>query len=190
QKAYGKAPPTAPLFSEPFPVEPAATPQDAVYEFFYNANLLRATIYSVLTGQGSPSGPSSLTSWVQGVINSINASAVPVNIATTIATGQTQQVQNIPVNIVQPSQKQSIGDILRDGLIWATGGVLAAIPGTQEAGAAVILLAAGLGGGGASLLQSGVDYAYASDASTVSYRVPVTSITNSELNYQNLNAMA
>jgi FG-GAP-like repeat/Domain of unknown function (DUF4214)/Putative Ig domain len=190
RNAYGAAPPTPPGLA-PFPVAPAATPQEAVYEFLFNANLLRQTIYPVLTGQGGSLNPSSLPSWIQGVINSINASAVPENIATTIATGQTQQVHNIPINIFQPSQKQSVGEILLGGLIWAAGGLLAAIPGLGEVvDPVLVLLGAGLGGGGAALGQSFTDNAFSSGAGATSFTVPVTSITNSELNYDNLNDMA
>ena len=190
RNAFGAAPPTPPGLA-PFPVTPAGTPQEAVYEFLFNANLLRQTIYPVLTGQGDSLNPSSLPSWIQGVINSINASAVPVNIATTIATGQTQQVHNIPINIFQPSQKQSIGEILLGGLISAAGGLLAAIPGVgEEADVGLELLAEGLAGGGAGLGQSFADNAFSSGAGATSFTVPVTSITNSELNYDTLNDMA
>ena len=189
ENVYGKAPPMPPGLN-PFPVAPAATPQDAVYEFLYNADLLRQTIYGVLTGQGMSNSPTTLPGWIRGVIDGIVASNVPKNIATTIAAGQTQEVHNIPININQPSRKQSVGEILLGGLIWAVGGVLAAIPGLGEAAdAGLALLGAGLAGGGAALGQSFADNAFSSDARTVSFTVPVTSITNSELNYDELSDM-
>ena len=189
--AFGKAPPTAPG-SGPFPVAAATTPQDAVYEFFFNADLLRESIYPVLTGQGSSTNVGNLPSWVQQVINGISASSVPGNIAPTIASGQTQQVQNVTVNVTQPSQKESVGEILLGGLIWAAGSVIAAAVAVAAPETAVLLplLAAGLSGGAASLGQSFLDNAYASGTQTVTLTVPVTAITNSELNYQTLNDMA
>src|SRR5262249_39813373 len=78
---YRTNPPPLPI-SGPFPVQPppGTPPQDAVYRFLYNANLLRQTFYLVLFG-GSPNS-SSLTKWVQGVINGIEGNSnVSVGIA-------------------------------------------------------------------------------------------------------------
>ncbi|WP_422923363.1 hypothetical protein [Singulisphaera sp. PoT] len=75
QDAYGTSPPSPPGQGEPFPVQGADTAQDAVYEFLYNANLLRQNAFSVLTGSGGASAPTTLSSWIQGFINTIGGSA-------------------------------------------------------------------------------------------------------------------
>src|SRR5262249_22196107 len=70
QAAYGTAPPALPA-SGPFPVVPPphTSPQDAVYRFLYNANLLRQRFYLVLVGGSA--NPSSLLAWVQETINGV-----------------------------------------------------------------------------------------------------------------------
>jgi hypothetical protein len=195
QHAYQKAPPTPPG-SGPFPVAATGTAEEAVYEFLYNANLLREAIYPVLTGKGSSATPNSLPVWVQGVIDAINASNAPAQVATTIASGQTEQVQDIVVNVPQASQKQSVGDILEGGAAWAAGSALSAVASLAagpEAGAgvkALVVLGAGLFGGAASIGQSFINNSAASAAGAVPLAVPVTALTNSELNYQDLSYMA
>src|SRR5262249_42686844 len=62
-------PPDGPGTRFPVQLPPGTTPQEAVYGFLYNANLLRQTFHDVLSGD-SPSSLS-LTGWVQEVINGI-----------------------------------------------------------------------------------------------------------------------
>jgi len=191
--AFGQSPPPAPALG-PFPVAPAATAAMAVYEFLYNSNLAREAIYPVLTGTGSNSTPQNLPSWIGGVLGVINdTTTVPSQIETTIFNGQASQVHTVPVTVNQPSQKQSVGEILAGAAAWAAGGVIAALPGLGElkGGLKVLtLIAGGVGGGGASLAQSLIDNAFASGSQTVTYSVPVTAITNSELNYSMLSYIA
>src|SRR5262249_34518902 len=145
----------------------ATTAQDAVYAFFYNANLLRHTVYAALTGVDSASG-SNLENWAQGVINTLKSPPpvqdnTPDKIATTIATGQGQQVTSIHVNVPRDSQKQPIGEILAGGAIAAAAAFLAAIPGLGETVSPVLVLsAAAVLGGGSALGQSFVGNAFAS----------------------------
>ena len=71
---------------------------------------------------------------------------------------------------------------------WRGG---AAIPGLGEGlSTALTLFTEFASSGGLTLGQSFVDRAFASAAQNVTYTVPVTAITNSELNYQTLNFMA
>src|SRR5262249_47311949 len=95
-----------------------------------------------------------------------------------------------------PSQKQSVGEILAGAAIWAVGGVLSALGSLAlgpEAGVLIqvgVVALAGLASGAASGFQSWADNAFASGAGSFKFNVPVTAITNSELNYDNLNNMA
>ena len=77
-------PPRPPGGNRPFPVQAASQPQALVYEFLYNADLMRLTMYSVLNG----SGAGTLQSWVQLVNDDIENSSVPKAIATEIELGQ------------------------------------------------------------------------------------------------------
>jgi hypothetical protein len=189
----GKAPPTPPPTppgtppgTPPFPVKAAPTALDAVYEFFYNANWLREKVYSALTAQGTPDSPTSLQSWVQLMIDKIDGSTVPLDVATDIATGQAQQVEAIHVNIPEMSRQQSVGQILVQGLIQSSAAFLAAAAQAADLGP----LAGALIAGGITVARSFESNAYASGAGTVPFTVPVTSLTNSVLNYANLSRMA
>ena len=168
----------------PCNLPPGTTPQDAVYRFLYNANLLRQTFYEVLFG-GSPN-PSSLQEWVQEVINGIGgASNVSVGIANTIFNGLTEQVQNLPLNTPNPAT-QSAAQIAEGGLEWAVGGILAAVGSLLGPEGAVI--GAALGGAAASIANSFTNMAGSSD--TLNLTVPVTPITNNLLRYSKLNTVA
>lgn len=185
EEAYTTAfgtPPAPPSVGQ-FPVG-ANIASEAVYEFLYNANLLRQNFYEVLVGGSA--NPSSLQGWVQQVINGISGQdGVPVTIANTISSGQTKQVQNITTTAPNPAL-QSTKQIVEGALEWAVGGVLGALLGVPGLGGAVV--GAALGGAGASVANSFSNMAGAS--TTLSITVPVTPITNNMLDYGTLNDIA
>ena len=86
-----------------------------MYEFLYNADLMRQTMYSVSNG----SGAGTLQSWVQRFIDAIETSTVPQTIATEIAVGQDEQVQDLPVQY--PNQFLSAGQLIGQAAAWGGG---------------------------------------------------------------------
>lgn len=192
QALYG-TPPTAPDGGQPFPVQAAATAQEAVYQFLYNANLMQQQVYTFLFGNGSSAA--SLSGWTSQVIASLEgASNIPQVIANTISSGQADQVQEVTTTVTEPSQKQSVGHIFESiGVILAASLLTAAsvfVPGSTAAAAGLdaALVAGGITAAGA-VGQGFVNNAMAPGASSQTITVPLTPITNSVLNYETLATM-
>lgn len=195
QSAYGQSPPTAPPGNQPFSVLAESNPQDAVYKFLYNANLLRTTVYNFIGPNGSTSP--SLHSWVQNVIQSISTTNIPKTIADQIAAGQTGQ-QAASVTITTPSSKVSQGRLWENmaiyvGLGLLTGGVGIEALGVAEAGAAKaakrVAWTGAVAGVAAPIGQSYLTNATASGPSSETYNVDISQITNGTLSYLNLDTM-
>ncbi len=185
-KAYHVSPPTPPNGNNMFPVQPASSPQNAVYEFFYNANIMRQTAYSVLTGSGSPTNPTTLASWVNDFLATVSSTAgVPANIAATIANGQAEQVQNVTVSF-PTNAAPSAGQVIGEAAVWALGGALGAVFGLPAVGAPI--LGAILGGAGASIAGSFIGEAGV--PSSVSLTVPLGTVTTSIVNATHLDDLS
>lgn len=195
QSAYGQSPPTAPSGNQPFFVRAESNSQDAVYKFLYNANLLRTTVYNFIGPNGSTSP--SLHSWVQNVIQSIITNNITKTIADQIAAGQTGQEAST-VTIATPSSKVSQGRLwekmaITVGVGVLTGGTGFAMTFLGEEGASLIAsrvaFSTGIAGIGATIGQSYLNNAIASDPSSETYNVDISQITNGTLSYLNLDTM-
>jgi hypothetical protein len=179
QELYG-APPQLPVGDTFFPVAPAATAAEAVYEFLSNADVLRQTVYPIVTGAPGSANPNNLPGWGQLLINSIEGETRPKDIATTIATGQAKQVMQISVTPPQTAPSTNYGALFGRAILNGfIAGLANFIGGPLAAGAssAAITLAN-------SLLVPG------STSPSVNLTVPVQALTNDTINFARLDEIA
>jgi len=186
--AYGVSPPTPPTVGGAFPVVPTSRAQDEVYEFLYNADLMRQTMYSVANG----SGAGTLQSWVARLKSDINNSTVPGDIANEIAEGQDEMVENVSVQV--PSQFNSAGQLIGHAAAWGVGGALAALASLEaivdffSAGALTPLLGALFAGAASSLVSDFIGEMGVPGYTNLT--VPVTQLTTNMLDASKLGDLA
>lgn len=177
--------PAAPTASDGlYPVAPAASAVEAVYQFLYNTNVWRQNIYTAIVGGGSDNN--SLSAWLQAVYNAANASDIPSNIATTIFNGQANQVTGETVPIQTNAGTKSSTPIWETALTYAIGEGLA-----QAALAEFGPVGYGLTEGAMYLCLGFESLGNQSTAPSVSPAyVSFTPVINESLSYASLNQLA
>jgi hypothetical protein len=172
------APPTT--TSGLYPVAPAGSAVDAVYEFLYNTNVMRENIYTAIVGGGSDNN--NLSSWLQSVYDLANASDIPSDIANEIFSGQANQVtgETVPIQTVKgsstPIWETAVTYAIGEGLALAAAEAFGPIGYGLVEGAMYLCLGfESLGNSGPSVSPAYVSF---------------TPVINAILNYASLNELA
>lgn len=177
------AAPTPAKGESSFPIAAESTAVDAVYKFLYNANQMQQTVIGFINGTGAGAGSTSLVQWLTALTLQLSSSPIPANIASQIAIGQSEQVQSIsvsaPIGKTANSSPHYFDEAVSVGLTWLVAKSLF----VEDP-----ILGYAVGEAGEAVFESlfGLNHVPPS----VNLTVPVQSLTNSIVDFENLSSIA